>query len=48
MQFADLLTRRPHRSKSVCFSCLGEDEFEKVRGFYTDGLVQIWLRCETG
>jgi uncharacterized protein YciI len=49
MQFMILFTRHPDKAGTPAPADLREAEFEKVRGFYTDGLVQqIWLRGDTG
>jgi hypothetical protein len=49
MQFMILFTRHPNKAKAPVPAELREAEFETVRGFYTDGLVQqIWLRGDGG
>ena len=49
MQFMTLFTRHPDRAETPAPADLRESEFEKVRGFYTEGLVQqIWLRGDAG
>jgi muconolactone delta-isomerase len=45
MQFMILFTRHPDKVTTSARTELREAEFEKVRGFYSDGLVQqVWLR----
>jgi muconolactone delta-isomerase len=49
MQFMILFTRHPDKDETPAPAGLREAEFEKVRGLYTDGLVQqIWLRGDAG
>jgi len=49
MQFMILFTRHPNKAATPAPTDLSEAEFEKVRGFYADGLVQqVWLRGDTG
>jgi hypothetical protein len=49
MQFMILFTRHPDKAETPAPADLREAEFEKVRGLYTDGLVQqIWLRGDAG
>jgi hypothetical protein len=40
MQFMILFTRHPDKAETPAPADLREAEFEKVRGFYRDGLVQ--------
>jgi muconolactone delta-isomerase len=47
MQFMILFTLHPDKAETPAPADLREEEFEKVRGLYTDGLVrQIWLRSD--
>ena len=49
MQFMILLTRHPNQAETPTPADLREEEFEKVRGLYTDGVVQqMWLRGDAG
>jgi len=49
MQFMVLFTRHPDKAETPAPADLREAEFEKIRGLYTDGLVQqIWLRGDAG
>jgi muconolactone delta-isomerase len=49
MQFMALFTRHPDKADTPAPADLREAEFETVRGFYADGLVQqIWLRGDAG
>jgi hypothetical protein len=49
MQFMILFTWHPDKAETPAPADLREAEFEKVRGLYTDGVVQqIWLRGDTG
>jgi muconolactone delta-isomerase len=49
MQFMALFTRHPEKMDTPAPDDLREAEFETVRGFYADGLVQqIWLRGDAG
>jgi hypothetical protein len=40
MQFMILFTRHPDKAETPAPAGLREAEFEKIRGLYTDGLVQ--------
>jgi|HubBroStandDraft_6_1064221.scaffolds.fasta_scaffold1247807_2 muconolactone delta-isomerase len=45
MQFMILFTLHPDKTETPVPAELREEEFQKVRGLYADGLVrQIWLR----
>ena len=45
MQFMILSTIHPDKAETPAPADLREEEFQKVRGLYTDGFVrQIWLR----
>ena len=49
MQFMILFSRHPDKAETPAPADLRETEFQKVRGFYTDGLVQqVWLRGDAG
>ena len=49
MQFMALFTRHPDKADTPAPADLREAEFETVRGFYADGLVQqVWLRGDAG
>jgi len=49
MQFMALFPRHPHKADTPAPADLREAEFETVRGFYSDGLVQqVWLRGDAG
>jgi hypothetical protein len=49
MQLMLLFTRHPDKAETSAPAELTEERFEKVRGLYTDGLVQqIWLRGDAG
>jgi hypothetical protein len=49
MQFMILFSRHPDKATTPAPTEIREAEFEKVRGFYTDGLVQqVWLRGDAG
>jgi hypothetical protein len=45
MQFMVMLTYYPEKAATPAPSDLSDAEFEKVRGLYSDGMVQqVWLR----
>ena len=49
MQLMALFTRHPDKADTPAPADLREAEFETVRGFYADGLVQqVWLRGDAG
>ena len=49
MQFMILFTRHSDKATTPAPQDLREAEFEKVRGFYAEGLVQqVWLRGDAG
>ena len=49
MQFMILITPHTDKAETPAPADLREAEFEKVRGFYTGGLVQqVWLRGDAG
>jgi len=49
MQFMILFSRHPDKAETPAPADLREAEFEKIRGFYRDELVQqIWLRGDAG
>jgi hypothetical protein len=49
MQFMALFTRHPDKAGTPAPADLREAEFETVRGFYADGLIQqVWLRGNAG
>ena len=49
MQFMILFTRHPDKAETPAPADMREAEFDKVRGFYADGLVQqVWMRSDAG
>ncbi|MDB5405754.1 MAG: hypothetical protein JWL84_666 [Rhodospirillales bacterium] len=49
MQFMILFSRHPDKAETPAPADLREAEFEKMRSFYIDGLLQqAWLRGDAG